>query len=229
MNTPIITNFTKYFAKERDVYVQNLSNTQVSFQVELQGGRVDHVLLPKGRRPLNLTQQIPWDGLKNSMDLRKLVNRRPQVLALMEEDEFDLYYENLSKSRNQPVDRLVAEAHQYQQDLQNKKTFTNPAIPVKRSTLEEQATEVENQPPDPQDIVSARIVGICRQVDTEVKEADKLPVNDMQEEIEGFQTAGQLVRADYEYLQGHGFYSAVKQWAGTQLEKIAPSEESASD
>ena len=44
-NVPIITNFTEYFRTERDVYVQNRSNTQVSMQFETFPGRIESVLL----------------------------------------------------------------------------------------------------------------------------------------------------------------------------------------
>lgn len=74
-NTPTITNFTEYFREERDVYVQNKSNTQVSLQFETSPGRIESVLIPRDKKPLNLTQIVPFTAIKASVDLRKKIGR----------------------------------------------------------------------------------------------------------------------------------------------------------
>lgn len=210
--TPTITNFTEYFRTERDVYVQNKSNTQVSLQFETSPGRIESVLIPRDKKPLNLTQVVPFNAIKQSVDLRKMVNRRPPVLVLLSEEEFLGYYKNIADQINAPVDSVIADAQQHQRDLQDRRIFTEPE-PRGRKTLEDLAEERKDEPADPQDKVTARIVGICNSVGEDVPEKDRLAASPMLEEIKDLDAGSSLTRADLEYLQGHGFYKSVKNWA----------------
>ena len=211
---PVITNFTEYFREERDVYVQNKSNTQVSLQFETSPGRVDSMLIPRDKKPLNLTQMVPFKAIKESVDLRKMVNRQPPVLVLLTEEEYLAYYERIAQADNTPIDKVIAEAQQYQRDLQDKRVFTAPE-PKGRKTLEDTAEDRKDEPADPQDKVTARIVGICNSVGEDVSEKDRLAAGPMLEEIKDLDAGQALTRADLEYLQGHGFYKSVKNWALT--------------
>ena len=211
-NVPAITNFTEYFREERDVYIQNKSNTQVSLQFETSPGRIDSVLIPRDKKPLNLTQMVPFKAIKESVDLRKMVNRTPPVLVLLTEEDFNAYYENLAAQAGTSAQAAIADAHKTQRDLQDKRIFTNPD-PRTRKTLDEEADERKDEPADPQDKVTARIVGICNSVGEDIPEKDRISANDMLEEIKDLDQGQALTRADLEYLQGHGHYKAVKNWA----------------
>jgi hypothetical protein len=67
---PAVRNFTEYFKEERDVYVQNVANAQVSCEFPISPGRVEGFLFPHNRDPINLTQFIPFHAIKDSMDFR---------------------------------------------------------------------------------------------------------------------------------------------------------------
>jgi hypothetical protein len=218
---PTVTNFTEYFREERDVYVQNKSNTQVSLQFETSPGRIDSVLIPRDKKPLNLTQMVPFKAIKESVDLRKMVNRTPPVLALLTEAEFLAYYEKLAEQVGVPTEAAIAEAHKTQRDLQDKRIFTTPD-PRSRKTLDEEAEERKDEPADPQDKVTARIVGLCNSVGEDIPEKDRMSANDMLEEIKDLDQGQALTRADLEYLQGHGHYKAVKNWATATYNERCP-------
>jgi len=211
---PIITNFTEYFRVERDVYVQNMSNTQVSLQFETFPGRIESVLLPKTKNPLNLTQLIPFSAIKQSVDLRKMVNRRPPVLRLLEENEYIEFYQNLAKRRGVSPEEVMDEAHQSQSDLQNKRAFTNPTRKA-RKTIEEEAEERKNEPMDPDEKVTARVVGLCASVGDDLDEKDRMGAREMLDELREMD----LTTADLEYLLGHGYYKSVKKYAQKELEE----------
>ncbi len=217
MQKSLITNFTKYFAQERDVFVQNRTNTQVSMQFELGPDRVESILIPKSRDPLNLTQLVPFAAIKSSIDLRKLINRKPPALALMSEQEYLDYYEEAAKDAGVSLEGAIVDAQGRQQALQNKTAYTNPT-PTRRLTTEETSDLRENDPPDPQDIVTARVVGLCNKTGDSLQPSEKVSARDMLSELKGLEGEGTgLTRADFEYLLGHGTYPSVKKWAQVAL------------
>lgn len=212
MATPVITNFTEYFRTERDVYVQNKSNTQVSMQFEVSPGRIESVLIPRDKKPLNLTQIVPFHALKASVDLRKMINRTPPALKLLTEQEYEDYFKTVAEQAKKTPEEVIMEAQQFQRDLQDKKVFTEPSQRG-RKTLDELADERKDEPADPQDKVSARIVGLCSQVGDDVEEKHRLPASSILDEVKDLDQGTPLTRADLEYLQGHGYYKSVKNWA----------------
>jgi len=217
-NQNIITNFTEYFRKERDVFVQNRSNTQVSMQFEAEG-RSESVLIPRGKKPLNLTQLVSFKMIKESLDLRKLVNRRPPVLVLLSEEQYIEHYQKLADSNGITLEEAMDNAHQYQSDLQNKRAFTKP-VADSRKTLDQEAETRADEPPDPQDKVSPRVTGLCANVGDDVAEKDRMKAGAMLEEIKELNTYDKgLTRGDLEFLLGRGYYASVKKWATGELER----------
>lgn len=213
---PIITNFTEYFRVERDVYVQNRSNNQVSMQYSTGHGVVESLLLPKGKKPLNLTQLMAFDDIKRSTDLKKLVNRRPPVLVLMDEEEYIGFYQKLADLENKPIEQVMDEAHMYQSDLQNKLAFTKPMADP-RKTIEEQTEEQNQLPPDPQDKLTARVAHLCANVGADVEEKDMLSEAEMLYELKDMNSDDSLTNGDFEFLLGKGYHPGVKKWAQDQL------------
>jgi hypothetical protein len=213
----VITNFTTYFAEKRDVYVQNVTNTQVSIQFQMSPGIVEGQLLPKSRHPLNLTQIVPFRVIEASMDIRKLVNRNPPALRLLSEGEYMEYYQGLADENGISVDEAIYDAHSYQNALNNKQVFTNPTPDPRRTTLEEEAKEREAAPPDPQEKLTARVIGICNQVGDHIDKDQRLPARDMLDEVKTLNMDDGLTIADLEYLQGKGYHKSVTQWAAKTL------------
>jgi len=222
---PMITNFTNYFSgEERDVYVQNLSNTQVSIQFEVGPGRYESVLVPKTRRPLNLTQHIPFEAIKRSTDIRKLVNRRPPALQLMTEAEYTKFYEDLATAMKTSVEEEITKSLELQAQLMDRR------IPVAKTEEEKPKTidQVEQERlENPEEAAEAQplpqVVGLCAQVGADVSQGAKLKAGDMMAELEGME--GELRPTDFEYLTSMGYYKVIKKWASARMVGEASSEE----
>jgi hypothetical protein len=87
-----VMNWLRYFQDERDIWVQNVSNTQLSLQFEVAQGQIQGVLIPMGGDPICLTQEVPYDAIKKSMDFRRFLNRQPTIMKAMDDDEVQSYY-----------------------------------------------------------------------------------------------------------------------------------------
>ncbi len=224
MKKPIITNFTHYFSgEERDVYIQNISNNQISIQFEVGPGRYESVLVPRSRRPLNLTQHIPFDAIKRSTDIRKLVNRRPPVLQLMTAEEYNKFYEDMAKSMGTTIDQEVEKSLELQAALMDrrvpevekgKETKSIDELEQERNDDPEAAAEMQPIP---------RVIGLCAQVGPDVPQTDKPQVAEMMSELETLE--GEMRPTDFEYLASKGHYKAIKKWAMARLEKSQASSE----
>ena len=75
-----IVNWTEYFREEKDIFVQNIANAQISLSFETSPGHIQGFLVPHTRDPFNLTQHIPFEAIKKSADFRRMLNRRPPAL-----------------------------------------------------------------------------------------------------------------------------------------------------
>jgi hypothetical protein len=203
-----ITNFTDFFKEERDVYVQNISNAQVSCLFEISSGNYQSVLLPQSRDPVNFTQQIPFHIIKNSPDFRKLANRRPPVLKLMTEEEFKAYY--MAKYGPNWLEGM---------DMAEKKRaeIASHVIPPKPSE------EEETKKPDPaervmeEDLISPKVQHLCLQVDVQIPEKEKMKASELLESLQIIEE--DLTLDDLEYIRAKGFWKTVKQWAKAVVEK----------
>ncbi len=208
--TESIYNFTEFFREERDIYVQNCSNTQVSMQFETYPGRIEAVLLPKSKDPINLTNLVPFDALKQSVDLRKMFTRRPPVLVPMSEQEYADYYDNVAKSKQMTRDKVIDDAHRYQRDLQDKRVFTNPTKdPQDRKTIAEHAAEQAALPPDPEQKLTPRVAGLCQGAQEDIEEKDRYSATEILDELREMD----LTLGDLEFVMGHGVYKSVKAYA----------------
>lgn len=87
-----VMNWLRFFQEERDIWVQNVSATQLSLQFEVAQGTIQGVLIPMGADPMCLTQEVPFDAIKKSMDFRRFLNRSPTIMKVMTEDDVQSYY-----------------------------------------------------------------------------------------------------------------------------------------
>jgi hypothetical protein len=218
--TKTIINFTDYFrGDERDVYVQNVSNTQISLQFETSPGRTDPVLIPKGRRPINLTQHVAYDAIKRSTDLRKLVNRRPAALILMTQDEAMSYYEALGQTMNTSAEEEYEKALEIQSNLMRREAQVPPEQAPKTidqlkdqyKAEEEEGGMVEEQP-------LPRIIGLCASVDAMIPDAEKTDPAEMLAELESMED--ELRQIDIEYVASRGYYPIIRKWANTRMDQF---------
>lgn len=245
---PVPRNFTEYFKEERDVYVQNLANSQVSCDFPVGHNRTEGFLFPYNRDPINLTQHIPFEAIKQSMDFRKMLSRRPPALQLLTQEEFEAYY---SKKAN---------------SMGLKDTDGKPDIDAAIDTTEEKRRrtadrnlreKVADRTPDPihevvesgtgpggiprfgerqrvaphemvteDEIINPRILHLCNQVKNEIPEEERMPAKELLEEL---QSIPDLRLDDLEHIRAHGYYKSVKKWAKQQMTKLVEQEEEADE
>ncbi len=216
-----ITNFTEYFrGDDRDVYVRNVCNNQVSLQFEISTGRTEHVLIPKTRDPFNLTQHVPFDAIKRSTDIRKLVNRRPPALELLTSEEYEKYYEGLAKRKGTSKEEEIIRALELQTSLMERRPPVSDDKPKSMDDIKKERTdndEVDEEQPLP------RIIGLCSQVGAKVEKDQKLNANEMMNELESMES--ELRPTDFEYIASNGYYKIVKKWANKRYSETSESEE----
>lgn len=71
------------------------------------------------------------------------------------------------------------------------------------------------------DIISPRVLNMCLQVHPSVKESDRATAQNMIAEIESM---GNLSMADWEYIQGHGYYKSIKNMAKEAIKNMLVSD-----
>lgn len=221
-----ITNFSEYFKNARDnyqdIYVQNISNAQISMSVPVGVNQIESITLPKTRKPYNLCQDVPFDALANSMDLRKLVNRRPEALRLITEEEYMKHYENLAKRNKTSANEEIDRALELKRTLAMKPRDQGP----RPKTTEELALERSNASDEEEFLeeikITPRIVGLCSQVGHGIEKQDMLKAADMLEELKEIED--ELTSADFEYLMTNGHYKTVRNWVAQVQAKRATEE-----
>lgn len=202
--TRTVKSFTDYFREERDVYVQNLSNTQVSLQFG-EMPNISSVLIPETRKPYNLSQHVPFRDLKNSVDLRKMINRRPPTLVLMDEQEFEKFYKDLAVRNGTTMDEEISTAYEQQIRLMSR-TVRNEDEKAKSKKQDEEIEEkAEKKGVDP--TPNPKIVGMC--VEGSGSSADIIDKLKMMED--------DLSITDLEYMHNNMTIKTVKKWVDKKL------------
>jgi hypothetical protein len=125
---PAVMNWLKFFQDEKDIWVQNISATQLSMQFEIAPGQSAGVLIPIGPDPVCLTQEVPFESIKKSMDFRRFLNKVPSVMKLMTEDQVSQYYAEKARSLNA-----------YVTDPETGKPVPNIAAAIQHSEMERKA------------------------------------------------------------------------------------------
>lgn len=211
-----ITNFTQYFrdAEEvgADIYVQNISSTQISMTFYVGVNQIESVVIPETKDPYNLCQDVPMSVLKESMDLRKLVNRRPEVLRLLSEEEYVKYYELQAAKARIDTDEAISRALEKKNRLMRKIKNAGDApktldqLALERNKMDEEA--------EPEVQIHPRIVGLCAQVGAGIKQAEMLKAETFLEKLEDLQDS--LEPQDLDYLVGNGYWKTVTGWAAKE-------------
>jgi hypothetical protein len=228
-----ITNWTEFFREEHDIYVQNIANAQVSIEFEVAPGVVQGFLFSHSRNPLNLTQHVPFQAIRSSVNFRKMLNRRPPVLQLLTEDEFHSFYERKAKDWQLPhASAAIDHAEEVRQGIAKHQTRTTDAMPKPIHEVVEDGKHLgekkivrpaEGEVVSSDEVINPRVLHLCNQVGPEVLEKDKMKAGEMLEELEKVES--QLVLDDYEYLRAHGFWKSVKKWAQGRAAILATSTE----
>lgn len=233
-------NYTKFFATEKDVFVQNVSSAQVSVMFDT-GTGVESYLFSPAKDPVCITQRFPFDVVKKSLDFRKMLSRRPAALALLDEEEYRRYYEAKANSLNlkkpgpkgvpvPDVDAAIAAADEAAQRVLRREPLpaAKPVDPIHE--VEElpggkkvaRSTEMVTE-----DIIDPRVQHLCNQVKAELTDQEKLPANQFLAELQ--QIEGNLKMDDWEYIRAHGMYKSVKNYAKKKVADLASAEPGIAD
>lgn len=221
-----VTNFTEYFKEERDIYVQNISNCQVSVAFELGSGHVESFLFTNSKDPVNLTRYIPFNAIKSSMDFRRMLNRQPQALMLMPEQEYKMYYERQAQRLGlSDMDEALKDAEIKRMAAQNHTPLKDATDPIKIHEVVEDGTHMGEkklvrplEQVSEQDEIHPRILHLCLQVHPSVADQQKMTAIQMLSEIDG---VPDMKITDWEYLQSHSYYKSIKNLARKKVAELA--------
>lgn len=234
-----VTNYTKFFGDEKEIYIQNVADAQVSVTFEVATGHVESYLFADTRDPVNITTYFPFAVVKNSMDLRKMLQRKPAALRLLSDEEYQGYYTNRAKSLGLSVENdkgkkvpdieaAIARAEEERQGILNRDPLpgSEPPRPIRDLKSEDDNPDDEVGPiPDrgrsilPEDLVNPRILHLCNQVKNELTDQQKMPANQFLEELHRLES--KLKVTDWEHVSNHGHYKSVRNFARKQIGKIA--------
>ena len=217
-NPNMISNFTEYFKTEKDVYVQNVSNCQVSVNFEVGPGHSESYLFTNSKDPVNLTRAIPYQAIKNSMDLRKMLNRVPAALKLLEEEDFNTYYRKQVVTHGlNSVDEALAQAEARRIAAQNHTPLTDAVEAARETETEKKASVIIAEA----DAINSRVLHLCLQVHPSVPDQSKMSAQQLLSELDSL---NDMRITDWEYIQSHGFYKSVKNLAKKMVAELATSE-----
>lgn len=230
-----IVNWTSYFSSEKDVYVQNVSQGQVSLSFEVSPGNTQGVLVPRGRDPVNLTQHIPWSAIRASADFRKMLNRRPPALSLMTEEEYHDYYKKKAvQAGHGDLATAIDEAEMKRSGVQNKTAIipgpVNQPIHEVLSDGQRMGEKKEVRSAEmigEDETIHPRVLNLCQQVSTQIPEAERMKAGVLLDELQTLE--GELKFDDYEYIRSHSTYRTVKNWAMAKAATLANATEEVDD
>jgi hypothetical protein len=212
-----ITNFTEHFKTEGDIFCQNISGCQVSISFELASGHSEGYLFPNNKDPVNLTRDIPFAAIKSSMDLRKMVNRKPPALRLMTESEYLEYFKTKAHDAGVSVDEAVGLAEERRAAVQNYVPLPD-AVPPKKSAELEEEDKVTPRVVSEEDVINPRVLHLCLQVHPSLPEQSKMTAQAILAELDAIEG---LTQQDWDYISSHGYYKSVIKLARKKVSELA--------
>lgn len=220
-----VTNFTEFFREERDIYVQNVSNCQVSVIFDV-GGHTESFLFPNSKDPVNLTRFIPFAAIKGSMDLRRMLNRAPPALQLLNEQEYRMYFENQAQKQGlKGADQAIDRAEVKRQAIQNHMPLPDAPDPIKLHNVvqdgqhlgEKKIVQPTEQVSEEEEI-NPKVLNLCLQMHPSIPDQQKMSAAQVLQEID---LINGLSLIDWEYVQSHGYYKTVKNFARRKISELA--------
>ena len=227
-----VRNFTEYFKDERDVYVQNMASAQVSVEFPINNNRTEGFTFPHSRDPINLTQHIPFDAIKGSMDFRKMLSRRPPALQLLSEDEYTAYFSKRASKRGMTttegepdIDAAIDQSEEKRRrtaDRTMREHVADKAPPPIHEVIEkgtgpggakhfgERERVMSSEVVTEDEIINPKVLHYCNQVKAEIEEEERMPAREL---LEALEDIPELKLDDLEHIRAHGYYKSVKKWA----------------
>ena len=209
--------FSEFFKEEHPVFVQNISNTVLSFGFKTSSGQEFPIPIPNTPKPVCLTDYVSFDMLKDSIDFRKMVNRIPKVLKILSKEEFLKYYQNMADMNGTSLEEELDKGHLAHAGITNRDKLYNTTTESAKTTSQVAAMMMQTEKVVVEEQPSPRVVGMCSKVSADLEDKDCMPESDF---VERLVSLADLTEADLDYLQSHGRYKKVKTWAAKQLEAL---------
>jgi hypothetical protein len=215
-------NLRKYLKDNEDVYIQNISNTQVSLRIVSGVNSEENILIPKTNRPICLTKEFSSTDLMNSADFRKIMNRRPPILVLMSEEEYLEWHEKRSRVNGTDLDFELSVSADFDSMLTNphREQITEDYRP---KTIEEKIRELEESNVESVQRITPRVSGLLAEVSHEVPKEDKMKCDELMLEFEAIESS--LTKEDYQEIAANGYYKRVRNWASKHLDAFEEEDE----
>lgn len=206
-----IVSWTEFFKEEKDVYVVNVSGSNVSMTVNIGPDVKESISIKNNRKPINLTNKVSFQSLKNCSDLRTLVQRNPPALKVIDEEEYRKYFEKAAVINKTSIEQEIIRSNMVNDHINSK----IPDVEESPKSIAEQR-EMRAGEGDGEDSIHPRIIGLCNQVAPHLDKKDKMPASDLLDSLQGIEP--ELNPNDFEYINGKGYYKVVKRWAASKME-----------
>ena len=216
----------KYWGKH---LVCNISNCQVSVTFDIGQGHTESFLFPNSKDPLDLTRFIPFDAIKNSMDLRRMLNRSPPALRLLTETEYRAYFERQAQQQGLPDASIAMDkAEAKRMAVQNHIPLPDAPDPIKLHEVVEDGQHLGERKivqsldrASEQEEINPKILHLCLQVHPSVPEQQKMTAQMMLNELDAIPS---LTLEDWSYVQSFGYFKSVRNLARKKIAELTAAE-----
>jgi len=197
-------NFTDLFKEEKDIYIQNLANGQVSLQFG-RGEETLSFLLTRKRDPIVLTNHVPFKLIVASTDFRRILNRHPAIVRLLTEEEYNAYYKVKAKQEKITPDVAIAKAES--ERLGAKTAILTPKAVVGDDEEDKDTEEKVNA----EEAINGRVIHLCHQASNNIPVTERMKPNDLLEAFKDLQNEFKM--DDYEYILANTGNKSIHTWA----------------
>ena len=196
-------NLHEYFADPHAIYVQNISNPIgiISLEFRTKTGQVIPFRVPANRNPIRLTDKVPFDAIKDSINFLDFLNPSaygPAKLQLLAEEEYDGYYASMQKLTEINAKQLAEEAQEKALRVQNAYTSNEKIVP---EILKPMEYTIEPQ-------VSPKVISTCQLLNPDTNE-NPTPMG-AREALDILNSLS-LTMIDYDYIIGHTYDHVKKE------------------
>ena len=199
-----ITNFYDFFSVPKAVYVQNISNPIgiLSLEFPKRNGQYISFKVPANRNPINLTNTVPFESIRESESLMRFLQPTPYgppKLQLLTDDEYNAFYEAQQKILDTEADTLKETAQLAAMQI-------NTSYDMRERVVPETATRVDFDKMAVEPQVNPKVLSTCQMLNPDTNE-NPTPLS-AREALDIFNSLS-LTMIDYEYIIGHT-YSHLK-------------------
>lgn len=205
-----VSNFTKYFEAEKDVYIQNVSNGNVSLQFG-SGDQVVTFSLQRKRDPINLTNHVPFDLIKKSMDFRKIINRPIPVVKLLSEEEYAEWYQTRAAQEGVSIDEAISKAETARIEARTKVLGDTMPSTAAAAADSDETEDAGTHAASEEDLVNPRCLYLTHQGSNAIPKDQRMAAPELLQELKDLEE--ELTVEDFDYVISHISYDTVKKWA----------------